>query len=79
MIFDSSFYANQIVNDTCCINLESDLGQKCHEDITKFVLSSPQFKAGRILIWKKSKDVWNECVSRLLLDMISPTESPYYF
>lgn len=78
-IFDSSFYANQTVSDTCCINLESDLGQKCHEDITRFVLSSPQFKLDRVLIWKRSKDVWNECVSRLLLYIISPAESPYYF
>lgn len=78
-IFSSAFFANQTVSDTCCVNLESDLGQKCHEDMTRYVLSSPQYKENRVLIWKRSKDVWNDCVSRLLLDIISPAEAPYYF
>lgn len=77
-IFSSEFFANQTASDTCCVNLESDLGQKCHEDMTRYVLSSPQYKEDRVSIWKRSKDVWNECVSRLLLDIISPVEAPYY-
>ncbi|KAL5067502.1 hypothetical protein RYX36_018389, partial [Vicia faba] len=78
-IFFKAFFANQTVSDTCCVNLEGDLGQKCHEDMTRYVLSSQQFKQDRVLIWKRSKDVWNDCVSRLLLDIISPAEAPYYF
>ncbi|KAL5067503.1 hypothetical protein RYX36_018390, partial [Vicia faba] len=76
-IFDTAFYANTTVSDTCCVNLESGLGQKCHEDITGIFLSTPKFKADSVLIWKRSKDVWNDCVSRL--DTISPSKSPNPF
>lgn len=78
-IFSSAFFANQTVSDTCCFNLESDLGQKCHEDMTRYVLSFKQFKKNWVLIWERSKNVWKDCVSRSLLDIISPAEAPSDF
>jgi hypothetical protein len=65
-IFSSAIYGNQTVSDGCCKNLVNDLGQKCHEDITKYIVSFPKFKTNKILIWQRSKKVWNDCASRSL-------------
>ena len=79
-IFGNALFANHTVSDTCCVSLERDMGQKCHEDIMRSLLPTLGLtKADRIRIWERSKNIWNDCVARLLLDIISPSEAPNYF
>ncbi|XP_057453014.1 uncharacterized protein LOC130744873 [Lotus japonicus] len=71
-IFNSVFYGNQTVGDECCLDLVNDMGQCCHEDLTNFLLMSPQLKAKNIPISQRSKKVWGYCAS--LSHNLSPTE-----
>lgn len=60
-IYLSVFLGNQTVINECCFNLVNDLGQRCHEDMTKYVLTSPKFMSNKVSIWERSKKIWNDC------------------
>lgn len=74
-VFQSVFLGNQTISNECCINLVKDVGQHCHDDLTKYILTTPKFKANKVSIWQRSKKIWNDCISFSLDISPSPTES----
>lgn len=72
-IYLSIFVGNQTTSDGCCFCFVYSVGKRCHEDITRYILASPDFRYTKILIWHRSKKVWDDCVS--FLTSISPVES----
>lgn len=72
-IFFSVFVGNQTTSNECCYSLVNELGQRCHEDMTRYILGSANFKNNRISIWKRSKKVWDDCIYSLL--SLPPSES----
>jgi hypothetical protein len=62
-IFFSVFIGNQTVSNTCCLLLVQEIGHRCHDDMTRYILESPKYKANKVSIWQRSEKVWNGCVS----------------
>jgi len=63
-IFSNVFFGNQTFSNVCCLNLVKDLGKSCHDDLVKYILSTPKFQKNKISIWERSEQVWNDCASR---------------
>lgn len=72
-IFFSIFVGNQTINDGCCYCLVYSVGKQCHQDMTRYSLSLPDYKYTKMLIWRRSEKVWDYCVS--FLSNISPVKS----
>jgi len=72
-IFYTVFSGNQTTGTECCYNLVNEVGEHCHEDLTRYILSLEDYKHNKISFWQRSKKVWDDCVSILL--NISPVES----
>lgn len=68
-VFFAVFFGNETVSNNCCLNLVNDLGKRCHDDLTKYILQLPEFKTNEIKILQRSEKVWNNCV---LVDFPSP-------
>ncbi|AET01372.1 putative bifunctional inhibitor/plant lipid transfer protein/seed storage helical [Medicago truncatula] len=67
-IFYTVYIGNQTVSYECCSQLVNDMGQRCHDEITRFIVESPKFKANKISILQRSKKVWNECSNAFDVD-----------
>ena len=76
-IFFSIFFGNQTAGNECCFNLVNEVGKQCHDDTTKYILASENFKKKKSSILERSWKVWDSCVSSLL--NIPPVADPYVF
>jgi len=65
-IFFSILFGNQIVGKECCFNLVNEVGKQCHDDMTKAILTSEDFRKSKTSILKRSAKAWDSCVSSLL-------------
>jgi len=61
-IYFAVFFGNTTVIEDCCDELVSDVGKKCHDDMTKYVLTKTKFKSSNVQILKRSEKVWKDCV-----------------
>ncbi|AET01382.1 prolamin-like protein [Medicago truncatula] len=74
-IFYTVFSGNQTTGTECCYNLINEVGERCHQDLTRYILSLEDYKHNKSSFWQRSKKVWDDCASILL--NISPVESVY--
>jgi len=66
-IFFSIVFGNQTVGKECCLNLVNEVGKQCHDDMTKAILTTEDFRKSKTSsILKRSAKVWDSCVSSLL-------------
>ncbi|XP_027368335.1 protein DOWN-REGULATED IN DIF1 11-like [Abrus precatorius] len=61
-IFSVIFFGNKIVSGDCCVQLVSDVGKQCHDDMTKYILRLPKFKTNKAEILARSERIWSDCV-----------------
>ncbi|ESW33464.1 hypothetical protein PHAVU_001G071700 [Phaseolus vulgaris] len=61
-IFSAIFFGNETVSSYCCDKLVNHVGKRCHEDMTKYILQSPNYGRNQIQILQRSENVWNDCV-----------------
>ncbi|XP_027368333.1 protein DOWN-REGULATED IN DIF1 11-like [Abrus precatorius] len=61
-IFSAIFFGNKIVSGDCCVQLVTDVGKQCHDDMTKYILKLPKFKTNKAEILARSERTWNFCV-----------------
>jgi len=76
-IFYTVFSGNQTTGTECCYNLVNEVGERCHEDLTRYILSLEDYKHNKFSFWQRSKKVWDDCVSILLnisaVESVDPT------
>lgn len=60
-VFSAIFFGNKTVSNGCCDKLVNDVGKVCHDDMTKYILTLPKFRAHKIQILKRSEKVWFDC------------------
>lgn len=61
-VFSAIFFGNKTVSEYCCDKLVNDVGKMCHDDMTKYILTLPKFRAHETQILKRSQTVWFDCV-----------------
>jgi len=61
-IYFAVFYGNTTVIEDCCDELVNDVGKRCHDDMTKYVLTKTKFRSSNAQILERSEKVWNDCV-----------------
>jgi len=61
-IYFAVFFGNTIVTEDCCDKLVNDVGKRCHDDMTKYVLTKTKIRSSNIQILDRSEKVWNDCV-----------------
>ncbi|KAG4923689.1 hypothetical protein JHK87_049229 [Glycine soja] len=55
------FYGRGTISKDCCKNVVTDVGKTCYDNMTKYVLGSPQFKENEAQIMNRSNQIWNDC------------------
>ncbi|CAJ1971909.1 unnamed protein product [Sphenostylis stenocarpa] len=74
-VFSAIFFGNDTVSSTCCEKLVNEVGKRCHDDMTKYSLQSPNLRKNQFQILQRSESVWNYC---LYLDhpALQPVHAP---
>ncbi|KAG2389885.1 uncharacterized protein HKW66_Vig0179580 [Vigna angularis] len=75
-IFSAIFFGNETVTCDCCDKLVNDVGKRCHDDMTKFILQRPDYRTKKNQILCRSDSVWNDCVS-LENPALEPIGAPF--
>ncbi|KAG2389886.1 uncharacterized protein HKW66_Vig0179590 [Vigna angularis] len=75
-IFSAIFFGNETVTCDCCDKLVNDVGKRCHDDMTKFILQRPDYRTKKNQILCRSDSVWNDCVS-LENPSLEPIGAPF--
>ena len=65
-IFFSVVFGNRTVSNDCCVNLITNVGKQCHDDMTKFIVTLPKFESNKLQIFQRNNKVWNNCVPLLI-------------
>ena len=61
-IYFAVFFGNTTIIEDCCGELVNDVGKRCHNDMTKYVLIKTKFRSSNAQILERSEKVWNDCV-----------------
>ena len=69
-IFFGIFFGNEIVSRSCCSNLIHNVGEACHNSMTKYTLRSPEFKEKETQVLQRSKQIWIDCYTSFHLDVL---------
>ncbi|KAL2332927.1 hypothetical protein Fmac_014140 [Flemingia macrophylla] len=60
-LYSAIFFDNDTISKECCENLVKDVGKSCNDQMTLYILGSPQFKKNETQILRRSNEIWKEC------------------